>query len=123
MYADLIQLEEDLDRILKSKSELGINLVKQKNELERLKVPVQVKIRHGIVGDQVFKEVGRGDYDLIVTGSSQGRGIFHHYIMGDLTRKILNRATCPVLVARAGKVVGARGFWHALRRLFRSRPQ
>jgi nucleotide-binding universal stress UspA family protein len=82
-----------------------------------------VRVRHGLVVDQVFQELSEGNYDLIVTGSSQGRGIFHHYIMGDLTRKILNRANCPVLVARAGKVVGARGFWHALRRLFRSRPQ
>ena len=46
-----------------------------------------------------------GEHDLIVTGTSQARGPLRHYIMGDLTRGILNRADCPVLVARAGKIV------------------
>src|SRR6202011_2035148 len=107
MYADLVRLEEDVDRLLGSKSELGINLSQQKKDLERAGVPTEVRVRHGLVVDQVFEEVREGNYDLIVTGSSQARGIFRHYIMGDLTRSILNRADCPVLVARAGKVVSA----------------
>jgi len=122
LYADLVRLEEDVDQLLKSSSELGINLAQQKKDLESAGVPTEVRVRHGLVVDQVFQELSEGNYDLIVAGSSQGRGIFRHYVMGDLTRKILNRATCPVLVVRAGKVVGARGFWHSLRR-FRSQPQ
>ncbi len=114
LYADLVRLEEDVDQLLRSSSELGINLAQQKKDLESAGVPTEVRVRHGLVVDQVFEEVGEGNYDLIVTGSSQGRGIFRHYIMGDLTRKILNRATCPVLVARAGKVVSTSGFWHSL---------
>ena len=59
-----------------------------------------------------------GKHDLIVTGTSQARGPFRHYIMGDLTRGILNRADCPVLVARAGKIVDHEdaegGFFHRL---------
>jgi nucleotide-binding universal stress UspA family protein len=120
MYADLVQLEEDLDRLLRSKSELGLNLRRQKGDLERLGVPTEVRIRHGIVVDQVFAEVHQGDYDLIVTGSSQARGVLRHYIMGDVTRSILNRAECPVLVARAEGPSG--NFWQALKRLFSRRP-
>jgi len=56
--------------------------------------------------DQVFAEVRKSNYDLIVTGSSQARGMLRHYIMGDLTLRILNHANCPVLVARAGAVAG-----------------
>jgi nucleotide-binding universal stress UspA family protein len=121
MYADLVQLEEDLDRLLRSKSELGLNLRRQKGDLERLGVPTEVRIRHGIVVDQVFAEVHQGDYDLIVTGSSQARGVLRHYIMGDVTRSILNRAECPVLVARAEGP--SRNFWQALKRLFSRRPE
>ena len=61
--------------------------------------------RHGLALDQIFAEVREGEHDLIVTGTSQARGPLRHYIMGDLTRGILNRADCPVLVARAGKIV------------------
>jgi nucleotide-binding universal stress UspA family protein len=68
--------------------------------------------------DQVFEEVREGNYDLIVTGTSQARGLLRHYIMGDLTRSILNRASCPVLVARAGKPPAGRTLWKALKALF-----
>ena len=118
IYADLTQLEEDVDQLLESKSELGMNLRRQKRELERLGVPAQVRLRHGGVTDQVFEEAREGDYDLIVTGTSQARGLLRHYIMGDLTRSILNRASCPVLVARAGKPPAARTLWKALKGLF-----
>ena len=103
IYADLVRMEEDVDRLLESRSELGTNLRRQKRELERLGVSAAVRLRHGIVIDQVFEEANEGDYDLIVTGSSPARGLLRHYIMGDLTRSILNHANCPVLVARGGK--------------------
>jgi len=118
IYADLVRLEEDVDRLLESGSELGLNLRRQKEELERLGVPAEVRVRHGIVIDQVFAEVRQGDYDLIVTGSSQARGMLRHYIMGDLTRSILNRANCSVLVARSGKSKGPISLLASLRRLF-----
>jgi nucleotide-binding universal stress UspA family protein len=111
-------LEENVDQLLESKSELGTNLRRQKRELERLGVSAEVRLRHGIVIDQVFEEARAGDYDLIVTGTSQARGLLRHYIMGDLTRSILNRANCPVLVARAGPPKVGKTFWRALKGLF-----
>jgi nucleotide-binding universal stress UspA family protein len=121
MYADLVLLEEDVTQLLESKSELGTNLRRQKRELERLGVSAEVRLRHGIVIDQVFEEVREGDYDLIVTGTSRARGLLRHYIMGDLTRSILNRANVPVLVARAGPPKAGRTLWRAITGLFSGR--
>lgn len=118
IYVNLVRLEENVDQLLESKSELGTNLLREKKELERLSVPAEVRLRHGIVIDQVFEEVRAGDYDLIVTGTSQARGLLGHYIMGDLTRSILNLANCPVLVARAGKPKATRTLWNAIKGLF-----
>jgi len=118
IYVNLVQLEENVDHLLESKSELGTNLLRQKQELEKLGVPAEVHLRHGIVIDQVFEEVRAGNYDLIVTGTSQARGLLGHYIMGDLTRSILNRASCSVLVARAGKPAATRTLWKAFKALF-----
>jgi nucleotide-binding universal stress UspA family protein len=115
----LVQLEEDVSRLLESKSELGTNLRRQKRELERLGVSAEVRLRHGIVIDQVFEEARDGDYDLIVTGTSQAQGLLRHYIMGDLTRSILNHANCPVLVARGRSLAASGGFWDLFKRLFR----
>jgi nucleotide-binding universal stress UspA family protein len=121
MYVDLVRLEEDVSQLLESKSELGTNLRRQKRELERLGVPEDVRLRHGIVIDQVFEEAREGDYDLIVTGTSQARGLLRHYIMGDLTRSILNQANVPVLVARAGPPKAGRTLWRAITGLFSGR--
>lgn len=122
MYADLVQLEEDVDHLLQSGSELGRNLVAQRKSLEQLGVKVEVRVRHGMVLSQVFKEVGERKHDLIVTGSTQTRGPLGHYIMGDLTRSIVNRANVPVLVARPAKLMEATrpGFWKALKQIFGS---
>src|SRR6184192_3149693 len=121
IYADLVRLEEDVTRLLESNSELGINLRRQKRELERLGVSAEVRLRHGIVIDQVFEEAREGDYDLIVTGTSQARGLLRHYIMGDLTRSILNRANVPVLVARASSPKPGQTLWRAVREMFGGR--
>jgi nucleotide-binding universal stress UspA family protein len=122
MYADLVRLEEDLDRLLQSKSELGTNLRKQKETLERLGAKAEVRIRHGIVLEQVFNEIREGDYDLVVTGSSRALGMVRHYIMGDLTRRILNRAECPILVARAGPIQPP-SLWRRLKETFAGSAQ
>ena len=118
IYADLVRLEEDVGRLLASDSELGRNLRGQKESLEKMGLRVEVRIRHGLALDQIFAEVRDGEHDLIVTGTSQTRGTLRHYIMGDLTRGILNRADCPVLVARAGKIIDYEdaegGFFHRL---------
>jgi nucleotide-binding universal stress UspA family protein len=121
MYADLVRLEENVDQLLESKSELGTNLRRQKRELERLGVAAAVRLRHGIVIDQVFEEAREGNYDLILTGTSQARGLLRHYIMGDLTRSILNRAGIPVLVARTGPPKASRTLWKAIKGLFSRR--
>src|SRR3989440_8214561 len=121
MYADLVRLEENVDQLLESKSELGTNLRRQKRELEKLGVSAEVRLRHGIVINQVFEEAREGNYDLIVTGTSQARGLLRHYIMGDLTRSILNRANVPVLVARAGPPKRVQTLWRAVREMFGGR--
>jgi nucleotide-binding universal stress UspA family protein len=121
MYADLVRMEEDVAQLLESKSELGTNLRRQKKELDRLGVSAEVHLRHGIVIDQVFEEVRAGNYDLIVTGTSQARGLLRHYIMGDLTRSILNRADVSVLVARSAPPKAGRTLWKAIKGLFGGR--
>ncbi len=122
VFADLLRLE-NVERLLASGSELGVNLRGQKGSLEKLGVKTEVRIRHGVALDQIFAEVLEGHYDVIVTGSSQTRGPLRHYIMGDLTLSILNRAECPVLVARAGPLNAKRGgFWSGLKAIFASAP-
>jgi nucleotide-binding universal stress UspA family protein len=121
IYADLMRLEEDVERLLRSGSELGRNLLAQKQSLEKLGILVEVRVRHGFVLDQIFADVSERGHDLVVTGSSPTRGPLGHYIMGDVTREIVNRANVPVLVARSAKNGGAPGgIWSTFKQLVAS---
>jgi nucleotide-binding universal stress UspA family protein len=99
-YADLIRMEEDVNLLLHSDTDLGHNLRREKESLERMGVDNEVRLRHGLVLSEVFKEINRVDYDLVVTGSSPAGGTLRTYIMGNMTREIVNKADCPVLVVR-----------------------
>ena len=119
IYAHLTELEEDVSALLASGSELGRNLVAEKKALEKHGVVVNVRVRHGFIIDQLLDEIREGDYDLIVTGSSRARGPLQHYIMGDVTQRILASAECSVLVVRYRSPGPAKGLWQSLARLFR----
>ncbi|MFN2185852.1 MAG: universal stress protein, partial [Anaerolineae bacterium] len=60
----------------------------------------ELKLRRGIVADEILREGKYGDYDLIVIGSSRSAGGIVRALMGDLTREMVTRAERPVLVVR-----------------------
>jgi nucleotide-binding universal stress UspA family protein len=108
ILAHLPRMEQDAEFLLHSQSELAQNLRREKETLESLGVRTEAKLRHGGVLDQVLREIREGTYDLVVTGSALSRS-FRTYILGDITREILNRAICAVLVAR-GQPISAPHF-------------
>lgn len=105
-YAGLRRLELNVETILNSKSELGRNLRDQKQALEALNVPVEIKLREGEVSAEIRHEILGGGYDLVVTGSSLSSGSLRTYMLGDVTREIVNRANCAVMVVRSGSAGG-----------------
>jgi nucleotide-binding universal stress UspA family protein len=109
LYSRLYHQDVDVEALLNSRSELGRNLRAQKKILESLGVPTEVKFRQGLVLREIFKEIRTGNYDLVVTGASLSRGSFHTYMLGDVTREIVNRADCAVLVVRAAPKSEAAG--------------
>lgn len=101
MYAGLEKMEETLAELLQSATERSRELawaaqvVKSECEISEL------KLRRGIVTDEILREGQEGDYDLIVIGSSMAAGGLVRALLGDATREIVSRARRPVLVIRA----------------------
>jgi nucleotide-binding universal stress UspA family protein len=113
MYADLIRTEENnVESLLASDTALGRNLSRQKQQIEELGVPCEVRIREGLVAEEIAKEACREDYDLIVTGSFPARDRLRRYVMGNITQEILDQADSPVLVVRT--LAGGQGIRHRL---------
>ena len=92
-------MEEDTVLLLRSETELGINLRMGKESLEAGGVAAEVKLRHGSVIEEILREVHEGNYDLVVTGTALSRSL-RTYALGDVGRELVNRAHRPVLVVR-----------------------
>ena len=100
IFAGLSRMEETAASLLDSHSELGLNLRHAKETLEALGVPTEVKLRRGSVLEEILGEISEGNYDMVVTGSALSRSL-RTYVLGDISREIVNRANCAVLVVRS----------------------
>jgi nucleotide-binding universal stress UspA family protein len=121
LYSSIMAPEEDAEQILASDSTLGRNLLHQKELLEKLGVTVTARTRHGDVAEEVLKETSEANIDLIVVGSTVDRGPIYRYLLGDVTRQIVDRAPCPVLITR--QKTSPASFWKALMGRFASQKK
>jgi nucleotide-binding universal stress UspA family protein len=100
MYVGLEQMEETLAEFLQvdtgASRELkwAAQVVKAECEIS------EVKLRRGIVVDEILRESQMGDHDVVVLGSSQAAPGLVRALMGDVTQDIVDRAQRPVLVVR-----------------------
>ncbi|HVZ33195.1 MAG TPA: universal stress protein [Polyangiaceae bacterium] len=61
---------------------------------------VETRILHGAVVDEIVR-FSEG-FDCLVTGT-HGRGGLERWVMGSVAQKVLDRATCPVVVVRPAR--------------------
>jgi len=122
VYANLIRVEEESeDELLQKNTQVGRSLRHQKELLENIGVPCEIRLRHGLVLSELLDELQRAEYDLVVSGSSPSHNKLRMYVMGNITREIVNRAEVPVLVVR-GDVPAHRGFGYLMSHLL-NRPK
>jgi len=100
MFAHMASLNDDVEALLASGSELGRNLQHARDLLQSLELTVEIRLRHGMVAEEVLREVHHSGHDMIVVGSAIDYGPLYRYMLGDVTREIVNRAPCPVWVSR-----------------------
>jgi nucleotide-binding universal stress UspA family protein len=98
MYTGLDRMDEDLADLLQANSNEGRGIRLAAELLEAECRPAEIKLRQGVVTDEILEEQRKGGHDLIVIGSSRvSRGLMR-YLLGDVTCQIVNHAECPVLV-------------------------
>jgi nucleotide-binding universal stress UspA family protein len=62
-------------------------------------VDTSVKLRWGLVVDQIVAEARQGDYDLVTLGAHGGSGL-QRYILDDVTEAVIEELDLPVLIVR-----------------------
>jgi nucleotide-binding universal stress UspA family protein len=100
IYAGLPRMAETADWLLHSPSELGLTLRKERDFLVAAGLSAEVRLRQGPVLAEILREIHTGKYDLVVTGSALSRSL-RTYVLGDISREIVNHSDCPVLVVRS----------------------
>jgi nucleotide-binding universal stress UspA family protein len=110
LYAGLPRMDLTPEKLLKSRSELSLNLKHEKETLQNAGVPAEVRLRRGAVLEEILREIHDGEYDLVVTGSAPSRH-FRTYVLGDISREILNRVSRAVLVVRSEGSSRKPHFW------------
>ena len=100
MYTGLKRMEETLTELLQTDTEQARELKWAVQLLRAEGGAAEVKLRRGMVADEILHEGRDGDYDLIVLGSSRSTRGLVRVLMGDVTRDVVSRAQRPVLVVR-----------------------
>jgi nucleotide-binding universal stress UspA family protein len=100
MYTGLDEIEETLPELLSSETPIAQHLRRGAALLDKYVVPSQLKLRHGVVKDEILRELSLGDYDLIVTGSPESSRGFRRILYGDVVESLIKNSSLPVLIVK-----------------------
>ncbi|HIE38369.1 MAG TPA: universal stress protein [Anaerolineales bacterium] len=100
MYTGLDEIEETLPELLQTDTPTARHLRSGAEILARHRVSAELKLRYGVAADEILSEAREGDYDLVVIGASGTAGRLRGWLLGDVTRQVVEHAPRSVLVVR-----------------------
>jgi nucleotide-binding universal stress UspA family protein len=100
MYTGLGEIEESLSQLLQSDTPIARNLRHGAEILEEHGVPAELKLRYGVVADEIIRESLEGDHDLILMGAKKGLVRFKRLMLGAMTKEVVEKSVRSVLVVR-----------------------
>lgn len=92
------QLRAEADELIVTHTPEGDLLKHDMETLKEAGLQPAVKIRHGLVVEEILAEAKTGDYDLVVIGSNRER--WQHFLLDDLALQIVKRVEQPLLVLK-----------------------
>jgi nucleotide-binding universal stress UspA family protein len=100
MYTGLNEMDEDLKKLLDSDTPVASNLRRGAEMLNEFELSGELHLRSGTVVETILREAEEGDYDLIVLGQTKANESVQGFLLGNVTRQVIEGAPCPVLVVR-----------------------
>ena len=100
MYTGLREMEETLPKLLQSNTSIALHLHRGSEILEQHQVATEMKLRQGVAADQLLIEAREGNYDLLVIGASGAAGRLQEWLLGNVTRQIVEHSPRSVLVVK-----------------------
>jgi len=100
MYTGLNEIEETLPELLTTQTPIAQHLRASAKVLDQHNVPSQLILRHGVISDEILREVSLTDYDLIITGPPESSRGFLRLYLGDVVEGVIKYTSCPFLVVK-----------------------
>jgi nucleotide-binding universal stress UspA family protein len=100
MYTGLEEIEETLPTLLSTNTPFAQHLRHSAEILTKHNIPSQLKLRHGVVTEEILREVDMGNYDLIVSGSPEKTRGLKRLFLGDVVEDVIKRTSCPFLIVK-----------------------
>jgi nucleotide-binding universal stress UspA family protein len=100
MYTGMGEIEESMSELLQTDTPTAKHLRKAAAYLSEHNVESNLVIRQGDVTEEILAEAKTGKNDLILIGAARGESRLIEWVMGDVTRSLVNHASCAVLVVR-----------------------
>ena len=98
MYTGLDQIEETVEELLQTDTAHAQHLRKGIEILQQNHIRSEIKIRRGIPIEEIVRETQSKNYDLAVIGTSNFMLGLKEMLLGNLTKKIIDRVELPILI-------------------------
>ncbi|MGD2158431.1 MAG: universal stress protein [Anaerolineales bacterium] len=98
MYTGLEEIEETLEEMLTTDTPVARHLRNGAEILSEYGLKAEVKLRHGVAVDEIIRETQKSNYDMIILGASGASDGFREWLMGNVTQRVVDQASSPVLV-------------------------
>jgi nucleotide-binding universal stress UspA family protein len=100
MYTGSEVAKDTLEEILESDTPLSMHLHRCQEIFKEYKLESSLVLRHGVVTEAILEESKQGGYDLIAMGASKSKKDLSGFLLGDVTREVIDRAQSAVLVVK-----------------------
>lgn len=100
VFEALAPLVADEAAFLAGETPEAITLRQAAAWLREQSIPVAMRVRFGLVLDEILAELHEGDYDILAVGTHHAAGPLDRVLLEDLTGDLLDRCPRTVLVAR-----------------------
>jgi nucleotide-binding universal stress UspA family protein len=100
MYAGLDEMEETEQELLNSGTPVAHQLQRAITLMKKENISGKVRVRHGLVIDEILHEVEDNGYDLILVGAPRHHTVWQILALGNISPHIIENAPCSVMVVR-----------------------
>jgi len=100
MYTGLDEIDETLPELLSTETPIARHLRRSAEILDRYEVRSHIKLRHGVVTEEIVREVTMSDYDLIISGTPEKTHPIKRLLLGDVIETVIKNTTCPFLIVK-----------------------